>query len=200
VYKEIPLNAEQENLIVGSSDGGIPVHGTLVELKSVGAGTLRFEEPELLRSHTHKTISGKSLIDYDGLWRGINRPFASHQRQGQIYLWLCRYAGLDFDRVTFVYESKFTQGAKEFVVRRRESIIESLVDSAYEIKAALDGRGSVPRCPTGGCKRCEQKGNGNGSEIPPGRPGIDRGTDRQQTRRKGPGVRIQADRGVSRAA
>lgn len=201
VYREIPLDAEQENLIVGSADGGVLDHAALIEFKSVGTGTLRFEEPELLRAHTHKTVDGKNLIDYEGLWRGITHPFKSHQRQGQIYLWLAKYVGLDLDRVIFIYESKFHQGAKEFVVKRRESIIESVLDSAYDIKKALDDGGSTPTCPRGGCKQCEPEGESHGAESTLRRgAGSEREMGREAPRRKGAGLRRKADGGASRAA
>ncbi|MFJ1700364.1 hypothetical protein ACIOHC_35835 [Streptomyces sp. NPDC088252] len=155
VYDEIPLSAEEELLIAGSADGGVGT--SFMEFKTVGAGTLRFEEPELLKAHTHKTVDGKTLVDYEGLWRGINRPFSSHLKQGQIYLKIAEIRGLDVNRVVYIYESKFNQGTKEFVVKRRESIITQLLNSAAEIKNALDDGGPVPACPKGGCKHCEPK-------------------------------------------
>ncbi|MFD4858464.1 hypothetical protein [Streptomyces atratus] len=178
-YDEIPLNAEDELLIAGSADGG--VNTSFMEFKTVGAGTLRFEEPELLKSHTHKTVDGKTLVDYEGLWRGINRPFSSHLKQGQIYLKLAEIGGLDVTRVVYIYESKFNQGTKEFVVKRRESIITPLLNSAAEIKSALDDGGPIPDCPKGGCKHCEPKKTteekSSGEESPAAR----RGTEERRT-------------------
>lgn len=203
-YDEIPLSAEAELLIVGSADGGVPDHNALMEFKTVGAGTLRIEEPELVKAHTHKTVDGKQLIDFEGLWRGINRPFSSHQKQGQIYLHICALRGLDFDRVVYIYESKFHQGTKEFVVKRRQSVIQRLLDSAAEIKEALDNGGPAPQCPKGGCKHCqpEHEGEPSGKESP--------STDDEQeesprrrgsaARRQGTAIRRQAARGASRAA
>jgi hypothetical protein len=183
VYEEIPLDGEEELLISGSADGGIPHHQALMEFKTVGAGTLRMEDPELVKAHTHKTVDGKQLIDYEGLWRGINRPFSSHQKQGQIYLHICALRGLNFDKVVYIYESKFHQGTKEFVVKRRQSLIEPLLDAATEIKDALDNGGPVPRCPAGGCKHCEPKSEGehSGQENTP--------VDDTEPRRRGSGAR-----------
>lgn len=164
-YEEIPLPAEEELLISGSADGGVPRHQALLEFKTVGAGTLRIEAPEILKAHTHKTTGGKTLVDYEGLWRGINRPFPAHQKQGQIYLYICKLRGLDFDKVIYIYESKFHQGAKEFVVQRRESLIERLLESADQIHAAVNGMGPPPRCPKGGCKHCETHEKGNDREA-----------------------------------
>jgi hypothetical protein len=202
-YDEIPLSAERELLISGSADGGVPDHNALMEFKTVGAGTLRMEEPELLKSHTHKTVDGKQLIDFEGLWRGINRPFSSHQKQGQIYLHICALRGLKFDRVIYIYESKFHQGTKEFVVKRRQSLIQPLLDSATEIKEALDDGGPAPQCPKGGCKHCQPKHEGEHS----GQESTSTDDEQEQPRRRGSAarrqgtpLRRQAARGASRAA
>jgi rubrerythrin len=194
-YDEIPLNAETELLISGSADGGVPEHQALMEFKTVGAGTLRMEDPELVKAHTHKTVDGKQLIDYEGLWRSINRPFSSHQKQGQIYLHICALRGLNFDKVAYIYESKFHQGTKEFVVKRRESLIAPLLDQAQQIKDALDNDGPVPKCPHGGCKHCTPKheGESSGTESTTGHdepvPSRRRGSG---TRRPGAPVRRPA--------
>lgn len=166
-YDEIPLNAEEELLISGSADGGVPAHQGLLEFKTVGSGTLRIEAPEILKAHTHKTVSGKNLIDYEGLWRGINRPFSAHQKQGQIYLHICKLRGLEFDKVIYIYESKFHQGSKEFVVKYRESIIAPLLESAEQIRQALDHGGPIPKCPKGKCKHCQPK-ESDAQEAPNG--------------------------------
>jgi hypothetical protein len=205
-YDEIPLNAEKQLLISGSADGGVPRHQALMEFKTVGAGTLRMEEPELLRAHTHKTDDGKSLIDYEGLWRGINRPFSSHQKQGQTYLYICKLLGLDYDKVVYIYESKFTQATKEFVVKRRESIIEPLLESAEEIRQALDPtfRAMPPKCPRGGCKYCQPKEETTSEESPAAarrRGTAGRGTEDGTTaRRPGTGLRREAPRRSPRAS
>ncbi|MFE6739770.1 hypothetical protein [Streptomyces tubercidicus] len=186
-YGEVPLDAEEEALIVGSADGGVPGHTALMEFKTVGAGTVRFEDPELLRAHTHKTVDGKTLVDYEGLWRSINRPFSSHQRQGQIYLWICALRGLNFDKVIYIYESKFNQGVKEFVVKRRESIVYDVMKLADGVKDALDGGGPVPVCPKGGCKHCDPEGEGNEAHTP--RRGVRAsGADSRTSRRARPGT------------
>lgn len=200
-YDEIPLSAEGEFLIAGSADGGIPGNQALMEFKTVGAGTIRMEEPDLIKAHTHKTVDGKQLVDYEGLWRGINRPFSSHQKQGQIYLHICALRGLEFDKVVYIYESKFHQGTKEFVVKRRQSIIQSLLESATEIKEALDEDGPVPNCPKGGCKYCEPKGEGEkgGTETPAG----DEGTRTRRgvgARRAGAADRRPTARAAARTA
>lgn len=199
-YKEIPLDAEHKLLISGSADGGVPKHKTLLEFKTVGTGTLRIEEPKLLREHTHKTIDGKNLVDYEGLWRGITRPFSSHQKQGQTYLKICEILGLDFDKVTYIYESKFNQGTKEFVVKRRESIIEGVLESADEIRQALEFGGPPPKCPKNGCKHCdpnkESASDGEESAAPARRRGapVSSPEDVSPTRRARSGLRRETAR------
>lgn len=200
-YDEITLNAEKELLIAGSADGG--VGHSIMEFKTVGAGTLRFEEPELLKTHTHKTVDGKSLIDYEGLWRGITRPFSSHLRQGQIYLKIAEIRGLDVDHVVYIYESKFHQGTKEFIVKRRESIITPLLESAAEIKSALDEDGPIPACPKDGCKHCEPKKTeekSSGEESPATRRGTAERSDKHPAKpvRRGTVRRGQTPRRTSR--
>lgn len=198
-YTEIRLDAEKQLLIAGSADGGVPMHKALLEFKTVGAGTVRIEEPDLLKEHTHKTTSGKNLVDYEGLWRGITRPFSSHQRQGQLYLYICKLLGLDFDKVIYIYESKFTQGTKEFVVKRRESIIEDVLDQADQIKRALNFGETPPKCPKGGCKHCDPKkeNTSDGEESPSRlrRRAAERGTE---GRTEGSGARIGTRRAASR--
>lgn len=172
-YEEIPLDAEDALLISGSADGGVPRNQALMEFKTVGSGTLRFEAPKTLKANTHKTVDGKNLIDYEGLWRSITRPFPAHQRQGQIYLHICKLRGLDFDKVVYIYESKFNQGTKEFTVKYRESLITPLLDAAEDIRKALDSGGPPPKCPKNGCKHCEpNKEEGtDGAPTPTGRAG-----------------------------
>lgn len=186
-YAEVPLDAEDEALIVGSADGGIPAHTALMEFKTVGAGTVRMEAPELLHAHTHKTIDGKTLIDYEGLWRSINRPFSTHLRQGQIYLWICALRGLNFDKVIYIYESKFNQGVKEFVVKRRESIVYDVMKLAEGVKDALDSGGPIPVCPRRSCKHCAE-GEETYEATTPRRGAHASGADSRPSRRARPGT------------
>jgi hypothetical protein len=77
-YNEVPLFSK-DLMIGGHADGLIP--DALVELKSVGIGTLRFEHPDLLARNTHGfSLNGKMIdfIDYNHLWEDIRSPFPSH--------------------------------------------------------------------------------------------------------------------------
>jgi hypothetical protein len=144
-YREVPVEAESEFLIAGHEDGAIEDLNALVEIKSIGNGTVRFDQPELLRQFTVKTEDGKTVIDTDGLWKSLRRPFGSHIRQTQIYLRLCKEMGLPFDKVIFLYEYKATQAHKEFVVKYNPEIAEPLFESALDVKYALKKGKPPPR-------------------------------------------------------
>jgi hypothetical protein len=144
-YREVPVEAESEFLIAGHEDGAIEDLNALVEVKSIGNGTVRFDQPELLRQFTVKTEDGKTVIDTDGLWKSLRRPFGSHIRQTQIYLRLCKEMGLPFDKVIFLYEYKATQAHKEFVVKYNPEIAEPLFESALDVKYALKKGKPPPR-------------------------------------------------------
>jgi hypothetical protein len=137
-YLEVPLSAEKEYMIVGHADGGIPSVNSLIEIKSIGIGTLRFEAPTLLSKYQVETTDGKKIYDVEALWKGITGPFPSHIKQGQIYLRLCNLMGLEFDRIVFLYENKANQSFKEFTIPYVPDITDQLFDYALDIKYAVD--------------------------------------------------------------
>lgn len=157
-YREIGLVAP-EYLIAGHTDGGVPSKNALIEIKSVGAGTVRVANPEL-----YKKFSEGQKVDLPGLWKGIEEPFADHVNQGQIYLRICEIMGFDYSRISFLYESKFNQGAKEFVVQYDKSHTDDLFESALQIARALEGLTDPPECPHNGCTDCE--GTDYGTTLP----------------------------------
>lgn len=159
-YKEISLKSP-EYLIYGHADGGVFSKNALIEIKSVGAGTVRVANPEL-----YKRFTEGQKIDLPGLWKGIEAPFPDHINQGQIYLALCNMMNLPFTKIVFLYESKFSQGAKEFVVEFDIDIASGLLESADHIKRALDGLTDPPECPYDGCTECEGKSDGTKIEKP----------------------------------
>jgi hypothetical protein len=153
IYREVPLKAEQY-LIAGHADGAVPHVKALIEIKSVGEGTVRIEAPDI-----HKANTDGQKIDLRGLWKDIEKPFPSHIRQGQLYLRLCSILDLPFDQIIFIYEAKFNQGVKEFVVKYDPAFCDEMLDSCLEIKNALDCGLEIPKCPTGSsCKDCEKYG------------------------------------------
>lgn len=159
LYKEVPLEAEERYRIAGHADGAMEDVAAILEIKSIGLGTLRMEEPSLLRDHQVETTDGKKVYDLDGLWKGIRRPLRSHLRQTNIYLALAKEMGLPFDRVIFIYEYKATQAVKEFVVKYSPTIAEPLLDQALDVKYHIS-KGTPPLRPdhtgqdTKVCKEC----------------------------------------------
>lgn len=154
-YKEVTLRSTTLP-VSGHADGAFVEHDILVELKSLGVGSLRMEAPNLLKQHTHvsKTTS-KSILDIDGIWKDFHRPLSGHIRQGNIYLWMCKENGLPFDRISIVYEFKSNQQAKEFVVPYSEDIVAPLLEKAQGIVESIQ-KGIAPACQAGegGCTQC----------------------------------------------
>ena len=86
-YDEVPLRDEKLHM-VGHADGIDSEDVAVIEIKSVGVNTLRFEAPQLIKDHSYKVnINGRNreFIDYDGLWDSIRVPFPSHIRQAHLY-------------------------------------------------------------------------------------------------------------------
>lgn len=147
IYHEVPLRSS-EYLISGHADGAVPHLNALIEIKSVGAGTVRIEAPEIYEKNSNGTF-----IDFQNLWKDIKEPFPSHVKQGQLYLALCSLMGLPYDRIIFIYEAKFNQGVKEFVVTYDYEVSEKVLKNCSLIKNALNGN-----MPNGeDCPVCIQK-------------------------------------------
>lgn len=117
-YREVPVHSA-EYRILGHSDGKVvDKQGTaLLEVKSVGVGTVRFEKPKLFADYANGTLN------IDGLWQNIKQPFASHVRQGNLYLFCT-----GIEEIVFIYEWKPTQEVKEFTVRYNEEIVKPILD------------------------------------------------------------------------
>jgi len=126
-YLEVPIEVP-EYQILGHSDGAIhDAKGkVLIEVKSVGVGTLRFEAPDLHQ----KVVEGMDLKE---VWKRIRRPFAAHLIQGQLYLW----AMPEYDEIVFIYEFKPNQSVREFRVRRQPQIIADRLASCKDIVHGL---------------------------------------------------------------
>jgi hypothetical protein len=148
-YKEVPLVYEPLR-IHGHADGWVKGIGDdcLIEIKSIGAGTLRFEAPEL-------------LYDADGdltkAWKNIRRPFRTHLLQGQMYLELAkRQFGDDApNEIVFIYELKADQDYKEFTIKSDYYVVERIFNAAQKVINAIDA-GVSPACNIDpvGCKYC----------------------------------------------
>jgi len=148
-YREVPLKDESLR-IHGHADGWIKGLGDdcLIEIKSIGAGTLRFEAPELLYD---------AEGDVTKAWKNIRRPFRSHLLQGQMYLELARRMfGEDAPKeIVFIYELKADQDYKEFTVKADYEIVSRVFFSAEKLINAVE-QGNMPDCNVSieGCKSC----------------------------------------------
>ena len=149
-YKEVPLVYEPLR-IHGHADGWVKGIGEdcLIEIKSIGAGTLRFEAPDI-------------LYDADGditkAWKNIRRPFRSHLLQGQMYLELAKRQFGDEapNEIVFIYELKADQDYKEFTVKADYDIVERIFNAAQKVVDAVEA-GVMPECNVdpSGCKQCD---------------------------------------------
>lgn len=150
LYREVPLRDDSYR-ILGHADGEIEDDKgrALIEIKSVGVGTVRWDHPALYRAYEDKTIT------LDEMWDNIKRPFASHLRQGHIYMH-CR----KIDTIIFIYEWKPTQQVKEFEVKFQQEIMAPMLETCRLILDHLESN-SVPTRPEwavnkscNGCKYC----------------------------------------------
>lgn len=148
-YREVTL-VDDSLRIAGHTDGWIKGLGddTLIEIKSIGPGTIRSESPQL-------------IYDADGdfmeAWKNINRPFSSHILQGQVYLELMKRMGNDVNEIVFLYELKANQAYKEFSVKADYELVRHVFDGAKFVVDAVEAN-QEPDCnnnPGGTCKQCE---------------------------------------------
>lgn len=156
-YAEVTLSAEAEWLVAGHSDGYVPDRDCLIEIKSIGMGTLRMDVPHLLRLHQAVTPDGKKVPNLDAIWRAIHYPLAPHVRQSLIYLWMAQLAGLKVSRMVLLYEFKPNQMTKEFVVVPNDKILLPLLAKAKTIVDALGGAELPDRAhaeDSAPCKNC----------------------------------------------
>ena len=128
IYRELPMRRNQY-LIEGHADGAVHADWlrALIEIKSIGINSFRFDAPRLWNRYQ----DGESA---DDLWFSIKRPFATHVRQGQLYLWLSWPA---YEQIVFIYESKFNQQTKEFVVGYNKNLIAPLLEVAREVSQGV---------------------------------------------------------------
>ncbi len=148
-YLEVTLNYPKLH-IAGHSDGLLLDMGDplMLEIKSIGAGTLRWEAGELFAENNG---------DFDKTWKAVTSPFMKHVNQVQIYMKLAELLDLEYkpQEAVLVYESKSNQEAKEFVVPKSDFGISHLFEAAQMIADAVANK-TPPVCNIGttGCKRC----------------------------------------------
>jgi hypothetical protein len=154
-YREVNLRSEA-HLMSGHTDGWIIGVGDdcLIEIKSVGTGTIR-------------TFDTSLLMEYDDnlekAFNAIRRPFIDHRRQIQVYLHLAHLmqakGELDIpapDEAVVIYECKANQAYKEFTIGYDPDQVADVFDAALDIAWALQNN-RPPSCninPQRGCKKC----------------------------------------------
>jgi rubrerythrin len=152
-YREVPIR-DDEHMILGHADGEIEDDQgrALIEIKSIGPGTIRWEMPSLYFEYESGNLS------LDKMWDSINRPFPSHLRQGNLYMH-CR----KIDTMIYIYEWKPDQRIKEFELKINRSLVEPILDNCKLVMDHLD-REVLPDRPTwaindqaNGCKYCPYK-------------------------------------------
>lgn len=148
VYTEVTL-FDDELRIKGHTDGWIKGIGDdcLIEIKSIGPGTIRSEAPNLMYD------AGGDLFK---AWGNIRRPFSPHILQGQVYLELMTRMGNPVNEVVLLYELKADQSYKEFSVKRDFELVRHVFDSAQRVVEAVNAN-QAPSCNVGAkgtCKQC----------------------------------------------
>lgn len=125
---EVPIFNE-EHRIMGHADGIVKdKKGTAVlEIKSVGVGTVRFEDYGLFAPYS------RNEINLDQLWASIKHPFPSHVRQAQLYMYC-----LGIDEGIILYEWKATQEVKEFSIKYQPELVEPILASCLSVVRALE--------------------------------------------------------------
>lgn len=130
LYKEVPVQNTEHHLL-GHADG-IVDNGKdapfLIEIKSVGAGTIRFENYGLFKD---------SDGNPDAMWKSVRQPFQSHVRQAMLYMYCT-----GIHTMVFIYEWKATQEVKEFVIQFQQELVDPLLSACETVVRALDS--SIP--------------------------------------------------------
>lgn len=143
-YAEVPI-FDAKHRVLGHADGAIEDDQgeALIELKSVGLGTIRYDAPNLYAAFANGNIS------LDELWNRIKRPLAAHNRQIQLYM----YCTGVHDAIV-IYEWKPTQEVREFAIKFEPSIVRPMLERCDEIIDALEEDYLLPRPENATAKSC----------------------------------------------
>ena len=154
-YLEVPLVYEPLR-IHGHADGillglGEPL---MLEIKSVGAGTFRFEAPSMIAKYDG---------NLDKMWDNLTAPFMTHIMQAGLYMILAELSNLEYQpqESIFIYENKANQQSKEFVVAKSDFGVAHILEDAAKIVAAVDRREPLTCniAPNNGCSQCKGYNN-----------------------------------------
>lgn len=154
-YKEVPLIYEPLR-ISGHADGILLGFGEplMLEIKSIGAGTFRFEAPGIMYDNGG---------EIEKMWKALSAPFMSHIMQAQMYMKLAELIGLPVQpqEALFLYENKASQEPKEWAVPKSDFGIMPIIDAAESINDAVK-LGIPPTCnidANEGCYQCKGYNN-----------------------------------------
>lgn len=130
---EVPISNEEYRLL-GHADGIIndSKGRAILEIKSVGAGTIRMEDYE----------SFKNATSENDMWKKVRQPFPTHLRQLNLYMYC-----LGIHDGVFIYEWKANQDVKEFSVRYQPELIEDILAGCKSVIHGLES-GIPPMRPT----------------------------------------------------
>ena len=151
-YAEVTL-VDDSLRIAGHTDGWIKGIGDdcLIEIKSIGPGTIRAESPQIMQD-----AGG----DFMKAWSNVRRPFGSHLLQGQMYLELMKRMGHEVNEIVFLYELKADQSYKEFSVKANYGLVSHIFDAAEKLMKFI-AEETPPPCSnsiSGNCKQCSPYG------------------------------------------
>lgn len=121
---EVPISNE-EYLLLGHADGIIndKKGKAILEIKSVGAGTIRMEDFEAFSTSSTP----------DEMWKKVRQPFMTHLRQVNLYMYCT-----GIHEAVFIYEWKATQEVKEFSVKFQPHLIESILAGCQSVIRGLE--------------------------------------------------------------
>lgn len=189
-YKEVSLSSD-DLMVSGHSDGVVLIDDVyrMIEIKTVGISTLRFEAYNLFDQYQTERLTPEEL------WFLIKRPFATHIRQGQIYLHLAhsQYPELNIEEIVFIYEWKPTQEVKEFVVKYNPELISKTLTSAEDVAWSIR-KGREPERPEWAgkdertCASCEYRTTCWGTSD-----------DSTESEESGPIIRVQRSTSAKRS-
>lgn len=153
-YAEVPLNAHPL-MIGGKSDGYCPQDNCLIEIKTMGLGSIRYEMPSYLARYEEEVNdSVRTVVDLDRLWRDFRRPLPNAVKQAQLYMYLANeFEDLPCDRTVFLYDFKANQASKSFMVPFDPKFSEPVIDAAEAIVDCL-ATDTPPFCNIAGRQYC----------------------------------------------
>lgn len=150
-YMEVPIE-NKEHHILGHADGvwEDDQGRAVVEIKTVGLGTIRWDAPSLYEGYANGDL------DLDGLWAAIKRPLLPHRKQANLYMYC-----LGLEDAIVIYEWKPSQEVKEFHLTLNTNLVQTMLDGADLVIKHLE-LGAPPDRPEGfyktkQCKFCPFK-------------------------------------------